>query len=62
MTVQLCKQFPAYTPTGIRKTQAHEVFMLIKRVTKYNNRENNNQLPSPSANKRIRVAAGDTWF
>lgn len=58
VTVTLCDRFPAYTPTEIRRTPAHEVFLLLGRLIKYSSRQEKETIN----NKIIRKPAGDDWF
>lgn len=60
----LCMRFPGLTPLSIRKERAHDVFLLMRRFTDYNEREqkNNKTVSSHNGKKIIRRPAGDDWF
>lgn len=60
ITMSLCDRFPAYTPTAIRSTQAHEIFLLISRMNKHTRKEKATHTQNNS--NEIRVPAGDNWF
>jgi len=49
------------SPFSIRKEKASEVFLLIRRLSRYN--ENQNKDINPSTGKKVvKVKAGDNWF
>lgn len=49
------------TPFSIRQEKAKEVFLLIRRLSRYN--ENQNKDVNPATGKKVvRVPAGDKWF
>ena len=48
-------------PIMIRKYPAHEVFLLIKRLTDYNNKSDKEKNISNNG-EVIRRKAGDNWF
>lgn len=58
ITVSLCKEFPSLNPVTIRKEKAHEIFLLMGRMAKYN-RKQKKQKGKP---QKIYRPAGDTWF
>lgn len=61
ITVTLCERFPDLNPIKVRKYPAHEVFLLIKRLSKYNAKQ---KTKSNTVNNSgvIRKKAGDDWF
>lgn len=62
MEVSICEQFPAYTPTALRKEKAREVFILISRLNKHNRRNNKTGPKGKVQGETIRRPAGDNWF
>ena len=60
MTVTLCDRFPAYTPTGIRRERAREIFLLVTRLNKHNRKKKRNT--SKDGKRIIRRPASDNWF
>nr|DAK15291.1 MAG TPA: protein of unknown function DUF393 [Caudoviricetes sp.] len=46
----LCERFPAFTPVTIRRSPAHEIFLIVRRLKKQRKK------------KRIMKPAGDNWF
>lgn len=60
LELNLCERFPALTPFQIRREKAREVFLLIKRINRYN--ENNSERTIKSKSNKIRRPAGDNWF
>lgn len=61
LTVSLCERFPAYTPTGIRKTPAKEVFLMIRRLNGYLAKQEKKSKKKKKDNL-VRRPAGDNWF
>lgn len=61
MTVILCERFTNLNPIKIRKYPAHEVFLLCKRLRKYN-AEHDQGVKSTGNGQVIRKKAGDNWF
>lgn len=60
MTVSLCEQFSGYTPTAIRKINAHEMFLMIGRLNRHNQRKKKNR--NEKGEPVIRRPASDNWF
>lgn len=60
MELNISDRFPALTPIRIRKTKATEIFLLLRRLTKYNQNEKKNK--TADGRKKIRRRAGDNWF
>lgn len=60
MTITLCDRFPAYTPTGIRRERAREIFLLITRLNKHNRKKKKNT--TKDGKRIIRRPASDNWF
>lgn len=61
MEVNLSERFQGMTPFSIRQEKAKEVFLLIRRLSRYN--ENQNKDVNPATGKKVvRVPAGDKWF
>lgn len=54
MEINICSQFPALTPFSLRREKAWEVFLLMKRYSKYGKKK--------TKPKVIRRPAGDDWF
>lgn len=52
------------TPISIRKERAREVFLLIRRLSKYNrtDKETGGEVEYRGNKKIIKVKAPDTWF
>jgi hypothetical protein len=59
--VGLCERFTDLNPIKIRKYPAREVFLLIKRYTKYNAKQNTG-VKTTKKGQVIRKKAGDNWF
>lgn len=56
LQMNICERFPSLSPFDVRKKSAYEVFLLIRRLSNYNEKE-------PSTRKRVkRKPAGDNWF
>lgn len=55
--MSLCERFPNLNPVKIRKYQAHEVFLLIKRLRNYNAKKE-----TSNGDRIIRKKAGDNWY
>jgi len=55
----LSERFPSLNPVVIRKTPAHEIFLLMKRLAKY---VKSSPKISGSGKRVIRRPAGDDWF
>ena len=65
MELNISDRFPALTPIKIRKTKATEIFLLLRRLTKHNQREQKDAAAytsKTSGKKIIRRKAGDNWF
>lgn len=62
--VSLSDRFPALSPLTIREKRAREVFLLIRRLTDYNRRQNKSKTDSytPTGDRIIRRPAGNDWF
>lgn len=58
MQFSLCEVFTGMNPIMVRKYPAHEVFLLMKRLTKKSEREKK-KYKKPGV---IRKKAGDDWF
>lgn len=52
--MSICDRFPSLSPFDIRQKKFHEVFLLVRRLNIYNEKE--------KKPKKIRRPAGDTWF
>ena len=61
LTVSLCERFPAYTPTGIRKTPAKEVFLMIRRLNGYLAKKEKEKSKKEKKGTMVRRPAGDNW-
>lgn len=61
MEINLSDRFTALTPIVIRRSRASEIFLLIRRLSIYNEKKNSDTNPVTGA-KVIRIPAGDTWF
>jgi hypothetical protein len=57
----LCDRFTNLNPIKVRQYPAHEVFLLMKRLTDYNNKSDKQKNIS-NKNDVIRRKAGDNWF
>nr|DAV84565.1 MAG TPA: hypothetical protein [Caudoviricetes sp.] len=55
----LCECFQGLNPITLRTYRSHEVFLLMKRLSKRNRRKNKIQ---STGTKVIRRPAGDNWF
>ena len=60
MEMSLCEQFPAFTPLTLRKEKARDVFVLIRRFTKYAKKKTKNT--TKDGKRIIRRPASDTWW
>jgi len=60
LEVALCERFPALSPFSIRKQRAREVFLLIRRLSDYNDYKK--KTTNAKGQRIIRRKAGDTWF
>ena len=54
--MQICDRFPAITPFSIRKEKIKEVFLLVRRLNIYDNKD---KIKKKKINRR---PAGDSWF
>ena len=61
MEINLSDRFTALTPIKIRQTKASEIFLLIRRMSIYNEKKQDNTDPVTGA-KKIYRPAGDKWF
>ena len=59
MEISLCERFPGLTPFRIRQEKAREVFLLIRRLHRYNELSSARKV---GKNRVIRRPAGDNWF
>ena len=59
MEVSICERFPALSPFDVRRTRAAEVFLLMRRMKKYNAQQSKNE---KQGKRVIRRKAGDDWF
>lgn len=63
MEVNISDRFPAMTPIVIRQTRAWEVFLLLRRMTRYNaNKRKGAGKKNSNGHRKIRRPAGDNWF
>ena len=60
LEVSLCERFPSLSPFDLRREKASEVFLLTRRLQKYN--ENKKKTHTPEGKRIIYKKAGDTWF
>lgn len=60
MEVSICERFPGLTPFRVRQERASEVFLLIRRLNDYNERQGKEN--GKQKKKVIRRPAGDSWF
>lgn len=60
----LSERFPGMNPLSIRRERAKEVFLLIRRLSKYNrtDKETGGEVTYQGNKKIIKVKAPDTWF
>lgn len=60
----LSEHFPGMTPLSIRRERAKEVFLLIRRLSKRNekDKEENGERVMIGGREVIKVKAPDTWF
>lgn len=58
----ICTRFQALTPFQIRRERACEVFLLMRRLSDYTERERKKNPPAKNGKKVIRRPAGDNWF
>ena len=56
MQLNICDRFPALSPFDVRRTKATEVFLLMRRMKNYNDKNKSGK------KKVIRRPAGDDWF
>lgn len=54
--MEICNRFPNVTPFTIRKEKIKEVFLLVRRLRDYDNRE------KPKQKNIRRKPASDSWF
>ena len=59
MEINLCETFPALTPFQVRRERATEVFLMLRRMDKYNETEGKKK---KGTKQRIRRQANDSWF
>ena len=59
MELNLCDRFPALTPFQVRREKATEVFLMLRRIERYNEVEKKNK---KNGKKIIRRQADDNWF
>jgi hypothetical protein len=57
MELSICERFPSLSPFDVRREQAKEVFLLIRRLNDYSDRQANPKKP-----RKIRRPASDNWF
>ena len=63
LTVYVCERFPALDPLTIRRSNGHEVFLMLSRLYDYNEREKKTKKKGSSNNgETSRRHAGDNWF
>jgi hypothetical protein len=60
ITVTLCNRFTGFDPVKVRQYPAQEIFLLLKRLVKYDERHAKHK--RSSGNGVIRKQAGDDWF
>ena len=62
--VTISERFQGITPLSIRKEKAREVFLLIRRLSKYNrtDKKTGGERIIKGNKEIIRVKAPDTWF
>lgn len=58
--MSLCDRFTNLNPIKVRRYPAHEVFLLMKRLKKYNNDKTQQDVSNKDG--VIRKKAGDNWF
>jgi hypothetical protein len=58
LEVSVCDRFPAATPFTVRREPAREVFLLMRRMTTYNEHHKHDE----TGKQTIRRPAGDNWF
>lgn len=56
LEMEICNRFPAITPFKIRREKIKEVFLLVRRLNIYDNKD------KVKKKKIKRVPAGDSWF
>ena len=64
MEISIVERFPALSPFDVRRERASEIFLLLRRMAKYNENQSK-QKKKNGANggkKVIRRKAGDDWF
>ena len=61
MAVVLSERFPSLNPIKVRKSPAHEVFLLFKRLRAHDKRHRKDE-KAPNKGGVIRKKAGDNWF
>ena len=57
----MCDRFVGLNPIMVRKYPAHEVFLLLKRLTEHNKSSDNKKNITNNGDV-IRRKAGDNWF
>ena len=58
ITVNICEQFHSLNPISVRQSNAHEVFLLMRRLSIYNRKQKN----AKDKPRKIMKPAGDNWF
>lgn len=55
LTVNVCERFPALDPLTIRRSNGHEVFLMLSRLYDYNEREKKNKKKDQTTAKQFVV-------
>jgi hypothetical protein len=61
MEVSICERFPSLSPFDVRRERASEVFLLMRRMQKYNKSQDKTN-PKNTGKQVIRRPAKDDWF